>query len=92
MPHTSIIDQQGDAALPQLARFADLKAAGIVNNHTQLGRMIKEQGFPEGVLLSPNVRAWDVRVIREWLATRPTATAPLKGAAKAKRAAKRKAV
>ena len=57
---------EGDAAiarLPTLIRFRDLRASGIANNWTQLLRMIDQDGFPRGKLLSPNVRAWDVNEI-----------------------------
>ena len=46
--------------LPTYCRFADLHAAGIVQNWTHLQRLIAEEGFPPGRLLSRNVRAWDV--------------------------------
>jgi hypothetical protein len=35
--------------------------------------MIDEQHFPEGKLLSPNIRVWDLDEVRQWLAARPTA-------------------
>jgi predicted DNA-binding transcriptional regulator AlpA len=74
MPHISI-SQQGDdvAGLPTLARFSDLRASGIVNNWTHLARLIKDENFPPGIMLSRNVRCWDVTLVRQWLATRPTA-------------------
>ena len=51
-------------------RFTDLKAAGIVRNRMTLGRWIKSQGFPAGVLLGPNTRAWRADDIERWLAER----------------------
>jgi predicted DNA-binding transcriptional regulator AlpA len=83
MSHISITGQQSDdvAGLPQLAPFADLCAAGIAHNWTHLARLIKEENFPVGILLSRNVRAWDVAQVRQWLSERPTSSAPLKGAA-----------
>jgi hypothetical protein len=67
----------GDAAiaprLPILIRFRDLRASGIANNWTQLLRMVDQDGFPCGRLLSPNVRVWDINEIVRWLETRPTA-------------------
>jgi predicted DNA-binding transcriptional regulator AlpA len=67
-------DDASDAArrLPTLVRFTDLKAAGITENWTHLTRLINEQDFPCGILLSANIRAWDVASVRQWLATRPT--------------------
>ena len=90
MPATSIIDQHGDdaAALPRLARYADLVEAGVTTNWTHLARLIREEHFPPGFLLSRNIRCWDVAQIKRWLSERPAAPAPLKGAAKAKHAAR----
>ena len=59
------------SALPVLVRFTDLKAAGITENWTHLTRLINEQGFPAGILLSANIRAWDAASVRQWLASRP---------------------
>ena len=39
-------------------RFADLKARGIVGNWMTLRRWIEREGFPPGVKLGPNTRAW----------------------------------
>lgn len=52
-------------------RFADLKAAGIVGNRMTLSRWIRSQGFPAGVLLGPNSRAWPADDVDAWLANRP---------------------
>ena len=52
------------------SRFADLKARGIVTNRPQLNRMISEYGFPAGVMLTPNARAWDNDEISAWLSKR----------------------
>jgi hypothetical protein len=59
--------------LPVYIRFADLVASHIVSNWVQLGRLIDHEGFPEGVLLGPNTRAWKLDEVQAWLATRPTA-------------------
>ena len=53
-------------------RFNDLKRHGIVNNRMTLWRWIKDQGFPEGVLLGPNSRAWLVQEVHSWLENRKT--------------------
>jgi hypothetical protein len=77
----SIIHQhQGDLSssdedargLPVFIRFRNLKAAGIVENWPHLLALIEQQNFPTGVMLSPNVRAWNIENVRQWLATRPT--------------------
>ena len=51
-------------------RFADLKARGIVGNWMTLRRWIEREGFPPGVKLGPNTRAWAEGEIDEWLAGR----------------------
>ena len=60
-------------SLPVYVRFRDLKAAGIVQNWQGIKRLVEEQGFPPGVMLGPNTRAWIVGDVRGWLATRPLA-------------------
>jgi predicted DNA-binding transcriptional regulator AlpA len=55
-------------------RFADLKARGIVNSQMTLWRMVKNEGFPAGVLLTPNVRAYREDLVDAWLEGRPTAS------------------
>ena len=51
-------------------RYSDLKARNIVNNRMTLWRWIQDNGFPEGILLGPNTRAWSVPEVRKWLNTR----------------------
>ena len=51
-------------------RFHDLKRLGIVTNRMTLWRWIKNQGFPPGILLGPNSRAWATKDVRKWLETR----------------------
>jgi hypothetical protein len=58
--------------LPRYVRFRDLRQAGICDNWEQLSNMIEDYGFPPGILLSPNVRAWDIEDVQHWLANRPT--------------------
>lgn len=53
-------------------RFSDLKARAIVNNRMTLHRWIQNQGFPQGVLLGPNSRAWAVEEVVRWLDNRET--------------------
>jgi hypothetical protein len=61
------------AKLPVYCRYRDLIEAGIATNWPQLLRMIDGEGFPTGIMLSANIRVWEVGEIRQWLATRPTA-------------------
>jgi hypothetical protein len=35
--------------------------------------MMAAEGFPEGVMLSANVRAWPLDQVERWLASRPAA-------------------
>ena len=55
----------------RILRFPDLKDAGIVDNRATLYRWIKLYGFPKGVLLGPNTRAWSQDEIDAWLRSRP---------------------
>jgi hypothetical protein len=74
-PHRRQGDRgSSDAAAPPLptyVRYHDLRAAGIVSNWPQLYNLVDDYGFPEGVMLSPNTRAWRVEDIEHWLASRP---------------------
>jgi Prophage CP4-57 regulatory protein (AlpA) len=62
-----------DAAprLPTHVCFHDLRVAGIVSNWPQLYNFIDDYGFPQGVMLSPNCRAWNAEEVRAWLDARP---------------------
>ena len=60
-------------------RFADLKREKIVTNHPTLERWIEHEGFPRGVMLGPNTRAWRRSWIEQWLASRPTENTSLRG-------------
>jgi hypothetical protein len=64
-------DDDAAARLPVFVRFHDLRAAGIVGNWPQLYNLIDDYGFPAGVMLSPNARAWKVEDVRAWLDGRP---------------------
>jgi hypothetical protein len=61
------------APLRQWVRFRDLKRAGVVQNWTQLRRLIREQGFPCGRYAGANTRLWDAAEIEGWLDSRPFA-------------------
>jgi len=62
--------------MTRLLRFPDLKERQIVSSWPQLRRMVRDYGFPAGILLGPNSRAWREEDIEEWLASRPTAPKP----------------
>jgi predicted DNA-binding transcriptional regulator AlpA len=57
-------------------RYPDLVAKGIVNSRMTLKRLIDFQGFPAGVLITPNARAWDEAAVDAWIAARPAARKP----------------
>ena len=58
------------SASGRLLRFADLKSRNIVKNWPTLLRWIQREGFPSGMLLGPNTRAWREADIEAWLASR----------------------
>jgi hypothetical protein len=72
-PIPSDDDSAARRALPTFVRFADLVTSGIVANWTTLLRLIDAEGFPAGLLIGRNVRAWRLDEVEEWLASRPTA-------------------
>jgi predicted DNA-binding transcriptional regulator AlpA len=37
-----------------------------------LKRLIDDRGFPPGILITPNARAWDEGEVDAWIASRPT--------------------
>ena len=61
-------------------RFNDLKRLKLVTNHPTLKRWIEREGFPPGIMLGPNTRAWRRSWIEEWLACRPTENTSQRGA------------
>ena len=54
-------------------RFADLVERQIVGNRTTLGRWIRDYGFPPGILLGPNTRAWPDDQVEAWIEERAAA-------------------
>jgi predicted DNA-binding transcriptional regulator AlpA len=57
----------------KLLRYPDLVAKGIVASRMTLKRLIDFQGFPPGVLITPNSRVWDEADVEAWIANRPVA-------------------
>ncbi len=55
-------------------RYADLVERQIVNNRTTLQRWSRNYGFPAGILLGPNSRAWPADQVDAWLAARAAET------------------
>jgi len=54
----------------KFVRFRDLKERRIVENWPTLLRWIETQGFPPGVRLGPNLRAWPEPEVEAWLNSR----------------------
>src|SRR5271169_3810607 len=57
--------------LPTFIKFADLKAAGIVNNHCALRILIDNHNFPKGRWLGSATHVWTLNEVEQWLANRP---------------------
>jgi predicted DNA-binding transcriptional regulator AlpA len=67
----------------RFVRFRDLKARGIADSWAQLDNLVTKCGFPPGRMLGPATRVWDLEEeIEPWLAARPVAGPPPRGAAK----------
>lgn len=60
--------------MKRLVRFADMKERGIVTNWPTLLRWIDREGFPSGIKLGPNTRAWTEDEIEAWLEARRSAS------------------
>jgi len=52
-------------------RYADLVKIGDINNRATLSRWIATEGFPAGIMLGPNSRAWPKESVTAWLLNRP---------------------
>jgi predicted DNA-binding transcriptional regulator AlpA len=61
-------------AVSKLLTYSDLVHLGVVNNRTQLSRLQKNIGFPEGFLLSANSRRWYEHEVEEWVSRRSEKT------------------
>jgi len=78
-PHWRQGDRGSDddaAATPRLTvfvRYSDLVAAKIINNYTTLNNLIDFDGFPQGIMLGRNTRAFPLHQVEAWLRSRPTA-------------------
>jgi hypothetical protein len=54
----------------RLVRFSDLKERGIVCNWPTLRRLVEGAGFPPGIRLGAQARAWPEAEIDAWLESR----------------------
>jgi predicted DNA-binding transcriptional regulator AlpA len=66
----------------RLLRFRDLKERGIINSWPMLKRRVERDGFPVGIMVGPNQRAWIEAEVDAWIKSRPTGGTRLKGVAK----------
>ena len=57
----------------KLIRYNDLVENGVVSSRMTLKRMIDDQGFPPGRLVTPNARAWTEAEVNQWIEERPVA-------------------
>lgn len=68
MPHTTQSETQ---ALPPLPSTGYIRQSLLVRyipfSSATLWRRVKDGSFPAPVKLSPNVTAWDVTKVREWM-------------------------
>ena len=71
--------------MTKLLRFAELQERGIARSWAQLKNLQKNRGFPLGVMISANSRAWTEDEIAAWLASLPTTGPAPRGAAKGRR-------
>ena len=62
--------------MQKFTRFRDLKARGIVGNWPTLLRLIDSEGFPPGVRLGANMRAWPEDEVAAWLESRRIPSPP----------------
>jgi predicted DNA-binding transcriptional regulator AlpA len=65
----------------KLIPFEGICELGLANNWTTLNRRIANEGFPPGKLIGRR-RVWTESSVVEWVESRPTAKAPLRGFAK----------
>jgi hypothetical protein len=73
MTSVTITSDAEQTRLPVHVRFRDIREANIAQNWPALLRLIKDEGFPEGVWLGRNTRAWPLPAILKWLEGRPSA-------------------
>ena len=67
----SLAPAPGDEPLRVWVRYRHLEGAGIVRSWAALNDLIDYEGFPPGILMGRNTRAFDLRLVQAWLASRP---------------------
>jgi predicted DNA-binding transcriptional regulator AlpA len=76
IPHSELVDKGVDYRPKRYISYPGLVDKGAVNSRMTLWRMIREHGFPEGIMITPNRRVWDEAEVDAWIASRPTARKP----------------
>jgi predicted DNA-binding transcriptional regulator AlpA len=66
----SALQTQLTTSITRYVRFRDLVTAGIVGNWPTLLRLIECEGFPVGIMIGRNTRAWALDDVESWLAAR----------------------
>jgi predicted DNA-binding transcriptional regulator AlpA len=69
----SALQTQLTTPITRYVRFRDLVIAGVVGNWPTLLRLIECEGFPVGIMIGRNTRAWALDDVESWLAARPSA-------------------
>jgi predicted DNA-binding transcriptional regulator AlpA len=75
--------------IDELLRFKDLQRLNVAKSWPQLRHMQKYYGFPIGILLGANTRAWPTSKVKEWLEARPTESSLIRERAQSSVRAKR---
>jgi hypothetical protein len=63
--------------LEELCRLKHLQENNIADSYTQAKELEEKEGFPRGMMLGPNTRAWFVSEVNAWLKNRPTGPSSL---------------
>jgi predicted DNA-binding transcriptional regulator AlpA len=72
----NLVDKSPTVDRKRYISYPGLVDKGAVNSRMTLWRMIREHGFPEGIMITPNRRVWDEAEVDAWIASRPTARKP----------------
>jgi predicted DNA-binding transcriptional regulator AlpA len=71
--HSELVDKGVDYRSKRYISYPGLVDKGAVNSRMTLWRMIREHGFPAGLMITPNRRVWAEDEVDAWIASRPTA-------------------
>jgi predicted DNA-binding transcriptional regulator AlpA len=68
----NLVDKGASVSRKKYISYPGLVDKGAVNSRMTLWRMIRDHGFPEGIMITPNRRVWDEAAVDAWIASRPT--------------------